>query len=184
MYLEIFLGISHYFAFWGEFRGILRKYLYFASPRPREVSEALSSQHYLDNLSMYLILNFNYNFFVWQLDPNRCESCYGAETPGKECCNTCEDVREAYRRKGWALSEVDNIKQVQEIVTCLYLRGYAIMGSTFLYQSWVEIIMKSSQQLFYWKSKGKQSKCGQFLVIFCWQRSVTLLLRLTHSDSF
>lgn len=46
-----------------------------------------------------------------ELDPKRCESCYGAETPGKECCNTCEDVREAYRRKGWALSEVDNIKQ-------------------------------------------------------------------------
>ncbi|CAH3151072.1 hypothetical protein pdam_00002652 [Pocillopora damicornis] len=46
-----------------------------------------------------------------ELDPNRCESCYGAETAGKTCCNTCEDVREAYRRKGWALSEIDNIKQ-------------------------------------------------------------------------
>lgn len=46
-----------------------------------------------------------------ELDPNRCESCYGAETTGKTCCNTCEDVREAYRRKGWALSEIDNIKQ-------------------------------------------------------------------------
>lgn len=46
-----------------------------------------------------------------ELDPNRCESCYGAETVGKTCCNTCEDVREAYRRKGWALSEIDNIKQ-------------------------------------------------------------------------
>ncbi|XP_048590649.1 endoplasmic reticulum-Golgi intermediate compartment protein 3 isoform X1 [Nematostella vectensis] len=45
------------------------------------------------------------------LDPNRCESCYGAETPDKKCCNTCDDVREAYRRKGWALSNVDDVKQ-------------------------------------------------------------------------
>ena len=51
-------------------------------------------------------------FFLLQLDPKRCESCYGAETPEKRCCNTCEDVREAYRRKGWALSDVDEIKQV------------------------------------------------------------------------
>ena len=49
-----------------------------------------------------------------QLDENRCESCYGAETSDQMCCNTCEDVREAYRKKGWALSEVDNIKQVLE----------------------------------------------------------------------
>ena len=31
-------------------------------------------------------------------------SCYGAETEGLMCCNTCEDVREAYRRKGWAFN--------------------------------------------------------------------------------
>lgn len=31
-------------------------------------------------------------------------SCYGAETEGLTCCNTCEDVREAYRRKGWAFN--------------------------------------------------------------------------------
>ncbi|KAJ7361908.1 Endoplasmic reticulum-Golgi intermediate compartment protein 3 [Desmophyllum pertusum] len=32
-----------------------------------------------------------------ELDPNRCESCYGAETPEKKCCNTCEDCL----REGW-----------------------------------------------------------------------------------
>ena len=36
------------------------------------------------------------------LNPNRCESCYGAETNAKRCCNTCSDIKEAYRRKGWA----------------------------------------------------------------------------------
>lgn len=28
------------------------------------------------------------------------------------CCNTCEDVREAYRKKGWALTNPDEIDQV------------------------------------------------------------------------
>ena len=36
------------------------------------------------------------------LDPNRCESCFGAEVKQGQCCNTCDDIREAYRRKGWA----------------------------------------------------------------------------------
>ena len=31
-------------------------------------------------------------------------SCYGAESGDIQCCNTCEEVREAYRKKGWAIS--------------------------------------------------------------------------------
>ena len=27
------------------------------------------------------------------------------------CCNTCEDVRTAYQKKGWAFLESDNIEQ-------------------------------------------------------------------------
>ncbi|XP_014406179.1 PREDICTED: endoplasmic reticulum-Golgi intermediate compartment protein 3 isoform X2 [Myotis brandtii] len=45
------------------------------------------------------------------LDPHRCESCYGAETEDIKCCNTCEDVREAYRRRGWAFKNPDTIEQ-------------------------------------------------------------------------
>uniref|UniRef100_A0A7D9NKG0 Endoplasmic reticulum-Golgi intermediate compartment protein n=1 Tax=Xenopus tropicalis TaxID=8364 RepID=A0A7D9NKG0_XENTR len=45
------------------------------------------------------------------LDPNRCESCYGAETDDFSCCNTCDDVREAYRRRGWAFKTPDSIEQ-------------------------------------------------------------------------
>ncbi|XP_059981031.1 endoplasmic reticulum-Golgi intermediate compartment protein 3 isoform X1 [Lagenorhynchus albirostris] len=45
------------------------------------------------------------------LDPNRCESCYGAETEDIKCCNSCEDVREAYRRRGWAFKNPDTIEQ-------------------------------------------------------------------------
>ncbi|XP_044507983.1 endoplasmic reticulum-Golgi intermediate compartment protein 3-like [Mangifera indica] len=40
-----------------------------------------------------------------------CGSCYGAEKSDDDCCNTCEDVREAYRTKGWALTNVDLIDQ-------------------------------------------------------------------------
>lgn len=29
-----------------------------------------------------------------------------------DCCNNCEEVREAYRKKGWALSNPDLIDQV------------------------------------------------------------------------
>jgi len=30
-----------------------------------------------------------------------CGSCYGAETAENPCCNTCEEVKEAYKKKGW-----------------------------------------------------------------------------------
>eukprot|EP00041_Stephanoeca_diplocostata_P007415 m.105350 g.105350 ORF g.105350 m.105350 type:complete len:395 (-) comp16868_c1_seq1:216-1400(-) len=46
-----------------------------------------------------------------KLDPDRCESCYGAETKEHPCCNTCESVREAYRIKGWAFDNAEGIVQ-------------------------------------------------------------------------
>ena len=45
---KYFWRISRYFAFFREFRGISRKYLNFAGPRPREISEALHFGHLLD----------------------------------------------------------------------------------------------------------------------------------------
>lgn len=39
-----------------------------------------------------------------------CGSCYGAGEDG-ECCNTCEDVKRAYQRKGWHLKDVATVKQ-------------------------------------------------------------------------
>jgi hypothetical protein len=44
-------------------------------------------------------------------DPNYCGSCYGSETIDQKCCNSCEDVREAYRKKGWAFTPSDDIEQ-------------------------------------------------------------------------
>ncbi|KAH6756742.1 Endoplasmic reticulum vesicle transporter protein [Perilla frutescens var. hirtella] len=40
-----------------------------------------------------------------------CGSCYGAEVSDDDCCNNCDEVREAYRKKGWALSNPDGIDQ-------------------------------------------------------------------------
>ncbi|KAK9023540.1 hypothetical protein V6N11_003758 [Hibiscus sabdariffa] len=40
-----------------------------------------------------------------------CGSCYGAEEADDQCCNSCEDVRDAYRSKGWAFSNPDMIDQ-------------------------------------------------------------------------
>ena len=34
---------------------------------------------------------------------NGCGSCYGAGEAG-ECCNSCGDIRNAYRKKGWAFN--------------------------------------------------------------------------------
>jgi len=34
-------------------------------------------------------------------------------TNNHRCCNTCEDVREAYRRKGWAFNLPDGITQCE-----------------------------------------------------------------------
>ncbi|XP_047144918.1 endoplasmic reticulum-Golgi intermediate compartment protein 3 isoform X1 [Hydra vulgaris] len=44
-------------------------------------------------------------------DKPKCESCYGAETTDHPCCNTCEDVRVAYRKKGWGFHDPDSIEQ-------------------------------------------------------------------------
>ncbi|KAL0802162.1 hypothetical protein Bca101_057338 [Brassica carinata] len=40
-----------------------------------------------------------------------CGSCYGAEASDDECCNSCEEVREAYRKKGWAMTDPEIIDQ-------------------------------------------------------------------------
>lgn len=43
-----------------------------------------------------------------------CGSCYGAAVDPNRCCNTCEEVREAYRERRWALDNLENISQCQE----------------------------------------------------------------------
>lgn len=35
-----------------------------------------------------------------------CGSCYGAEARPGQCCNTCDDVRNAYAERGWEMNKV------------------------------------------------------------------------------
>ena len=46
-----------------------------------------------------------------RVDGNKCGSCYGAETKDRMCCNTCDEVRDAYRKKGWSFVVRENIVQ-------------------------------------------------------------------------
>lgn len=43
---------------------------------------------------------------------SKCGDCYGAGEEG-QCCNTCEEVKKAYKRKGWSLNDVSKIRQCQ-----------------------------------------------------------------------
>jgi hypothetical protein len=44
-----------------------------------------------------------------------CGSCYGAGEDD-ECCNSCEDVRRAYKRRGWVMRDTKDIKQCKNEV--------------------------------------------------------------------
>ncbi|KAJ1824719.1 ER-derived vesicles protein erv46 [Coemansia sp. RSA 2671] len=40
-----------------------------------------------------------------------CGSCYGGVEPENGCCNSCDDVHQAYKRRGWAFTDPDSIEQ-------------------------------------------------------------------------
>ncbi|KAH0586268.1 hypothetical protein H2248_007517 [Termitomyces sp. 'cryptogamus'] len=43
-----------------------------------------------------------------------CGSCYGGLEPPSGCCQTCEDVRQAYVNRGWSFSNPDAIEQCKD----------------------------------------------------------------------
>ncbi|KAI9885206.1 MAG: putative PHD type zinc finger protein with BAH domain-containing protein [Watsoniomyces obsoletus] len=51
------------------------------------------------------------------LDPSYCGQCYGAPAPHNAkkagCCNTCDEVREAYATVSWAFGHGDNVEQCE-----------------------------------------------------------------------
>ncbi|CAL8100765.1 unnamed protein product [Orchesella dallaii] len=61
----------------------------------------------------------------------QCGSCYGAETSHLKCCNTCEEVQEAYRLKGWAVKDLSLIEQCAgqaEEMKAIFNEGCQIYG--------------------------------------------------------
>ncbi|OMH79111.1 Endoplasmic reticulum-Golgi intermediate compartment protein 3 [Zancudomyces culisetae] len=48
------------------------------------------------------------------LDKPKCGSCYNGKAPPSGCCNTCEEVHQAYQVAGMAFIEPDSIEQCVE----------------------------------------------------------------------
>lgn len=48
-----------------------------------------------------------------------CGSCYGGLEPASGCCNTCEEVRQAYINRGWSFSTPDSVEQVREFTVSI-----------------------------------------------------------------
>ncbi len=46
-------------------------------------------------------------------EEEQCGSCYGAGDEG-ECCQSCDDVKRAYNRKGWHLTDLNSIVQCKK----------------------------------------------------------------------
>ena len=65
------------------------------------------------NLIDIAVIFMKYSYFLESLVWCLLELCtYLRLQTDEECCNSCEEVREAYRKKGWALSSPDAIDQV------------------------------------------------------------------------
>jgi len=43
--------------------------------------------------------------------PGYCGPCYGAEEKPGQCCNTCDEVKQLYRKKGWSITNLGDIEQ-------------------------------------------------------------------------
>lgn len=51
---------------------------------------------------------------VVQQNAGFCGSCYGGIPPESGCCNSCDEVREAYTRRGWSFTKPSGIDQCIE----------------------------------------------------------------------
>ncbi|CAH8377971.1 unnamed protein product [Eruca vesicaria subsp. sativa] len=60
-----------------------------------------------------------------------CGSCYGAEASDDECCNSCEEVREAYQKKGWAMSDPDIIDQCKRVLEAEFTKVFLVLEAEF-----------------------------------------------------
>jgi len=49
-------------------------------------------------------------------DETYCGSCYGGVEPENGCCNTCDEVRQAYVNRGWSFSNPDAVDQVRLLI--------------------------------------------------------------------
>ena len=101
---------------------------------------------------------------VTPLPNDYCGSCYGSESQAGQCCNTCEQVQEAYRKRGWAFSNADNIEQVGrnlDLSCLLFLHVFINPCVCVLVFFICSAIEKVGQK----KCKNKLAKDVRFMVI-------------------
>lgn len=75
-----------------------------------EMGNTLISEKHVEDMAKEKGIEFVDIDDDFQVTEEECGSCYGAEEEG-ECCNTCDDVKRAYQRKGWVLDKLSSIKQ-------------------------------------------------------------------------
>lgn len=64
-----------------------------------------------------------------------CGSCYGAETVERKCCNTCDEVKEAYHKKSWKF-DPRGIEQCKGQVSSDVERRALTEGCQVWYSDW------------------------------------------------
>lgn len=53
---------------------------------------------------------------IEELPENYCGSCYGAALNATQCCNTCDEIRAAYRLRRWGFPDENNFEQCRRDV--------------------------------------------------------------------
>lgn len=64
------------------------------------------------------------------VDRGQCGSCYGAELLADQCCDTCDEVLDAYARKGWSPPIVHTISQCRRQLSEMH--GCRVFGHLML----------------------------------------------------
>ena len=54
------------------------------------------------------------------MPPDYCGDCYGAETEGVKCCNTCQELLDAYNAREWSTTVI-----MKTSSQCIRERAYA-----------------------------------------------------------
>ncbi|KAJ8958912.1 hypothetical protein NQ318_019681 [Aromia moschata] len=107
-----------------------------------------------------------------------CGSCYGAALDPNRCCNTCEEVREAYRERRWAIDNLENITQCKdekfhEKLKTAFTQGCQIYGSLIVNRDTVGLATEGATMFQYYlkivpttyaKKDGTLIKSNQFSV--------------------
>ena len=57
-----------------------------------------------------------------------CGSCYGAAPDPSQCCNTCDDIRAAYRQRRWGFPDENTFEQCRRDTRMFQFRNVKFGG--------------------------------------------------------